>query len=66
VEVVAPQFSQSNGSERQLLINAVTGEVGPGTQVTGNPTYQDLAAQSDDNFRFADHPRVMLVVATCY
>jgi len=27
---------------RQLLINAVTGHVGPGTQVTGNPTYQDL------------------------
>lgn len=26
----------------QVLINALTGDVGPGTQRTGNPTYQEL------------------------
>jgi hypothetical protein len=26
----------------QRLINALTGHVGPGTQVTGYPTYQEL------------------------
>jgi hypothetical protein len=26
----------------QVLINALTGKVGPGTQVTGYPTYQAL------------------------
>jgi len=42
---------------RQVLINAVTGEVGPGTQVTGNPTYRDLdstererALNSNENY----------------
>jgi hypothetical protein len=28
----------------QRLINALTGEVGPGTQVTGYPTNQELAS----------------------
>jgi len=28
----------------RLLINAVTGKVSPGTQVTSNPTNQDLAS----------------------
>jgi len=27
----------------QVLINAVSGKVGPSTQVTGNATYQDSA-----------------------
>ncbi len=28
----------------QVLIIAVTGQVGPGTQVTGNATYQELGS----------------------
>jgi len=29
---------------RSLLINAVTGQVGTGTKMSGNPTNQELAA----------------------
>jgi hypothetical protein len=32
--------------KRQLLINALTGEVGSGTQVTGYPTNQELRLSS--------------------
>ena len=35
-----------HGSNSQVLVNAVTGEVGPGTQVTGNATYQALELPS--------------------
>jgi hypothetical protein len=31
-------------SDGQLLINALTGKVGPSTQVTGNATYRELKA----------------------
>ena len=30
----------------------------PGTNFSGNPTNQDLAAWSDDKFRVTDHPGV--------
>jgi hypothetical protein len=34
----------------QVLINAVTGKVGPSTQLTDNPTYQDLTAWLSSRF----------------
>src|ERR1700733_7848403 len=40
-------LSVGNISKNQVLINALTGEVGTGTQVTGNPTYQELAVNHD-------------------
>jgi hypothetical protein len=46
------------------LINAVTGQVGPDTQVSGNPTYQDLAASCEHNFRLADQPAVTAQTCT--
>jgi hypothetical protein len=48
------------GQRSQVLVNAVTVQAGPGTQVTGLPTNQDLASQNvptglltRDNFRLA-------------
>ena len=35
-------------TSRYCLINAVIGKVGPGTQVTGNPTYQELQTVSEE------------------
>ena len=40
----------------QCLVNALACKVGPGTQVTGNATYQELAASCEDKFRVADKP----------
>lgn len=36
---------KSSVSARQVLVNAQTGHMGPGTQVTGNPTYQGLSVE---------------------
>jgi len=36
-------FVKGRRGVAQVLINALTGKVGPSTQVTGYPTYQDLA-----------------------
>jgi hypothetical protein len=47
---------KDTASSPQCLVNELTGKVGLCTQVTGNPTYQDLAAWSGDKFRVADHP----------
>jgi hypothetical protein len=42
-------------SECQVLINALTGHVGPSTKMSGYPTYQELARR---NFPEADFWKV--------
>ena len=47
---------------RPIETTAVTGEVGPGTQVTGKATNEDLAALSEDKFREAEDSGVGAVL----
>ena len=47
---MAEQQAEEAATRRQLLINAVTGKVGTGTQVTGDPTYRDLARCDRNHF----------------
>jgi len=49
--------------QRQCLVNAVTVHVGPGTNMSGKATNQDLASQNvptslltQNNFRFVRNP----------
>jgi len=38
--------------ERQVLVNAVTGEVALGSQITGKATYQELAREGIEMYPF--------------
>jgi len=49
------------------MVNAQTGQVkSTKNHMPGNPTYRDLAAQSDDNFRVADNTAGMCQAASTY